>query len=156
VTSSAAELRNGGAPAPRRINAVVTSLSSDAHTWNLVFLQLFLEERGINVRNLGPCVPAAEIVEACLRTRTDLLVVSTVNGHGAADAEEAIILVRAENRLSDLRVVIGGKLGTEGYEGENRGSRLLACGYDAVFEDADLNPFELMLGSIAAGNNGIR
>ncbi|MGQ4416103.1 methylaspartate mutase, partial [Streptomyces sp. SAS_269] len=39
----------GGTPV-----VVVSSLASDAHTWNLVFLQLLIEESGFDVVNLGP------------------------------------------------------------------------------------------------------
>ena len=38
---------------------VVSGLASDAHTWNLVYLQLVLEEMGHRVTNLGACVPSS-------------------------------------------------------------------------------------------------
>ena len=35
---------------------------SDAHTWNLVFLQLWLQERGYDVVNLGSPLPVPALV----------------------------------------------------------------------------------------------
>src|SRR6476659_4979020 len=62
---------------------VVSSVSSDAHMWNLVFLQLLLAEQGAQVTNLGACVPDDLIIEECRRSRPDALVISTVSGFDA-------------------------------------------------------------------------
>jgi methylaspartate mutase sigma subunit len=120
---------------PGGLSIVVTTVVSDSHTWNLVFLQLALEELGHQVRNLGPCVPAAEVVAECLRSRPDLLVVSTVNGHGLRDGTLLIGQIRQCPQLSDLPVVIGGKLGIAGPAGLENSAQLRLAGYDAVYED---------------------
>jgi len=117
------------------LSVLVTTVISDSHTWNLVFLQLALEELGHDVRNLGPCVPPAEVVAECLRCRPDLVVVSTVNGHGLRDGAQLIELIRQRPELADLPVVIGGKLGIAGPAGLQSGARLRAAGFDAVYED---------------------
>lgn len=64
------------------LDVLVTGLSSDAHTWNLVYLELLLEELGCRVTNLGACVPDATIVRECVTRRPDLLVIGSLNGHG--------------------------------------------------------------------------
>ncbi|MFJ6798069.1 cobalamin B12-binding domain-containing protein [Streptomyces sp. NPDC091268] len=115
---------------------LVSGVSSDAHTWNLVFLQLMLEERGHEVVNLGACVPDEVIVERCLEVRPDVLVISTVNGHGHLDGLRLVRALRARPDLAGLRVVIGGKLGVRG-GAESHGEALVAAGYDAVFESED-------------------
>lgn len=117
------------------LDVVVTSLASDSHTWNLVYLQLFLEERGHRVRNLGACVPDRLLVEQCLRHPTDLVVVSSVNGHGWHDGERAIRALRARAELAATPVVIGGKLGIDGPRGTSHAQALLDAGFDAVFEE---------------------
>ncbi|MEU5985130.1 cobalamin-dependent protein [Streptomyces sp. NPDC047434] len=129
---------------------VVSTVSSDAHTWNLVFLQLMLEEYGHEVVNLGPCTPDREIVDACLATRPDVLVISTVNGHGRLDGLRLIRVLRAHPELADLRVVIGGKLGVAGEAGrEEHGDALAEAGYDAVFDSDDaLDEFADFLGEL--------
>jgi methylaspartate mutase sigma subunit len=123
------------------LDIVVTSLASDAHTWNLVFLQLVLEELGHRVVNLGACVPDDLLVSECARHAPDLVVVSSVNGHGFHEAKRVIAKLRAEPGLTATPVVVGGKLGIDGPGGRDRAAILAEAGYDAVFEDA---------GSIAA------
>lgn len=117
------------------LSVLVTTVASDSHTWNLVFLQLALEEFGHRVRNLGPCVPPEEVVAEALRCRPDLIVVSTVNGHGLRDGTLLIGQLRACPALAELPVVIGGKLGIAGPSGQQTRARLRAAGYNAVFED---------------------
>jgi methylaspartate mutase sigma subunit len=116
-------------------DVVVTSVASDSHTWNLVYLQLLLEELGHRVRNLGACVPDDLLVAECLRQRPDLVVVSTVNGHGIADGTRLIRRLRGHQELATVPVVIGGKLGISGPAGRERIAALRAAGFDAVFED---------------------
>jgi methylaspartate mutase sigma subunit len=122
----------------------VTSVSSDAHTWNLVYLQLVLEELGHQVTNLGPCVPDTELVAHCVRLRPDLVVVSTVNGHGARDGARVIRTLRARPELAGTTVVIGGKLDTAGGTDSAVTRRLLAAGFDAVFGE-DVTAFRAFL-----------
>ncbi|MCX4983993.1 cobalamin B12-binding domain-containing protein [Streptomyces sp. NBC_00572] len=118
------------------MDVVVTGLPSDAHTWNLVFIQLLIEDLGHHVINLGPCVPQDEIVESCGKYQPDLLVVSSVNGHGFQDAEQLIRAIRSRWELAGLPAVIGGKLGVLGAEGRaGHGRRLLEAGFDAVFQE---------------------
>ena len=108
-------------PSRRSLTVVLSSLSSDAHTWNLVFLQLLLEEMGHRVVNLGACVPDEFLVAECLRHRPDALVISTVNGHGHIDGLRAIGRLRAEESLADMPVIIGGKLTVDGDAGHVAG-----------------------------------
>lgn len=117
---------------PMRI--LLSSVSSDSHTWNLVFLQLFLEFKGHEVRNLGGCTPDSEIISVCEEMAPDLLVISSVNGHGNIDGERLIRKLRQNNLLADLPVAIGGKLGIHGVENTQHIDRLLNVGFTAVFE----------------------
>ncbi len=123
-------------PAERAAGPVVVSgVSSDAHTWNLVFLHLLIEECGHAVRNLGPCVPPDLLVSACLDAVPSLIVLSSVNGHGHRDGLDSIRAVRAEPRLAGVPVVIGGKLDVTGELAPERTRRLLDAGADAVCTD---------------------
>jgi methylaspartate mutase sigma subunit len=113
---------------------VVSSLSSDAHTWNLVYIQLLLEELGHDVTNLGACVPDADLAAHCRAARPDLIVISSVNGHGFADGMRVIALLRESPELITTPVVIGGKLDTTGGS-PVMAQELLGAGFDAVFTD---------------------
>jgi N-dimethylarginine dimethylaminohydrolase/methylmalonyl-CoA mutase cobalamin-binding subunit len=117
------------------LTVVVTSVASDSHTWNLIYLQLALAELGHRVINLGACVPDELLISECRRLRPDLVVVSTVNGHGFHDGLRLIGQVRACPDLAATPVVIGGKLGITGSAGHAGRDQLRAAGFDAVFEE---------------------
>ncbi|HVR08920.1 MAG TPA: cobalamin-dependent protein [Thermoanaerobaculia bacterium] len=113
--------------------ALLTTIPSDSHSWNLVFMEMFLAEHGFEVENLGICAPY-ELTYAAVRAEPrDLVVVSTVNGHGHL---EGPALARHLTETTDPgrpRLVIGGKLGTEVAALERQAAELRAAGYDAVF-----------------------
>jgi methylaspartate mutase sigma subunit len=122
------------------LDIVVTSTASDAHTWNLVYLQLVLEELGHRVTNLGATVPVGMLTEHCRTQLPDLVVVSTVNGHGVLDGKELISALRAVPELHDIRVVIGGKLSVDGSGGLAHVGSLHEAGFDAVFLEDGQTP----------------
>lgn len=123
--------------AERKRRVLVSSTSSDSHTWNLVFLQILLEEMGHDVVNVGACVPDELLIAECERVQPDMVVISSVNGHGFLDGRRLISRLRRTDSVSRLPVVIGGKLGTRGTEGEGFGAALMDAGFDAVFEDGE-------------------
>ncbi|MER6441324.1 cobalamin-dependent protein [Streptomyces sp. NPDC001185] len=131
---------------------VVTTVASDSHTWNLVFLQLLLEELGFDVVNLGPCVPDDLLVRHCREIRPTAVVISSVNGHGAQDGLRAIRALRADGLTADLPVAIGGKLGVDG-GATSHADLLLAAGFDAVFEEGrdTLTAFHRFLNGLDTG-----
>ncbi|EEP74802.1 glutamate mutase S-chain [Micromonospora sp. ATCC 39149] len=115
--------------------AVVSSMASDAHTWNLVFLQLLVEELGFEVTNLGPCVPDRLLVEQCRIRRPALVVLSSVNGHGYQDGLRVIGQLRGAAGLAGMPIVLGGKLGVSGEHRAERVAELRDAGFDAVYDD---------------------
>jgi methylmalonyl-CoA mutase cobalamin-binding subunit len=120
------------------LSVLLSSVSSDSHTWNLVYLELLLTEWGCHVHNLGPCVPDQLLLDACDALEPDLVVLSSVNGLGALDGERVVRRLRAHRAAAGPRVVIGGMLGTQGDTGEHaRARQLTAAGFDAVFEGPD-------------------
>jgi methylaspartate mutase epsilon subunit len=115
-------------PQPAGRLAVLTGVSSDAHTWNLVYLHLLLEELGWEVVGLGATTPDEAVVQACLKHRPDLLVVSSVNGHGHIDGARMMTALRERSELAGMPAVIGGKLGVAGEVGADRVVALLTAG----------------------------
>ena len=118
-------------PAP--IPVLVTGTMSDAHTWNLLFIQLLIEEAGHAVHNLGSCVPPDVVTDHCVVHRPGLVVFSTVNGNGVEDGLSAIRHLRTA--VPDVPAVIGGKLGISGHLASDDRNRLLREGFDVVFDD---------------------
>lgn len=130
---------------------ILTSVSCDAHTWNLVFLQLLLEEHGARVVNLGACTPDELIIQECRAVRPSALVVSTVNGHGHIDGGRLIRKLRAQPDLAGLRAVIGGKLGVGGAANARYAAELVDAGYDASFEaESAVNGLDSFLATVSA------
>jgi methylaspartate mutase sigma subunit len=128
--------------------AVVTGTSSDSHTWNLVCLQLVMEEVGFSVVNLGPCVPDLLLVDECHRIEPDLIVVSSVNGHGCNDGMRVAPLLRQRAPLRTVPLVIGGKLGIDGVHRAEQREQLRDTGYDHVFDHDELPAFRALLAGL--------
>ncbi|KAA2253941.1 methylmalonyl-CoA mutase [Solihabitans fulvus] len=123
-------------PVPQRRRVVLSTVSSDSHTWNLVFLQLLLQELGHEVVNLGPCVPDDLVVAAVREHRPHAVVISSVNGHGHLDGVRLARALRAHPDTRDVPAVIGGKLGVAGADDGAMAAELIAAGFDRVFIDA--------------------
>ncbi|MFF5970824.1 cobalamin B12-binding domain-containing protein [Streptomyces sp. NPDC012769] len=141
-----------GKAEPAGLEVVVSTMASDSHTWNLVFLQLLLEELGHRVTNLGACVPDGLLVAECRRIEPDLIVLSSVNGHGFHDGLRVIDALRACPELTRTTTVIGGKLGISGSGAPARQRALMAAGFDGVFEEGrPVREFPSFVGSLAAG-----
>ncbi len=84
--------------------------------------------------NLGACTPDELIITECRRAKPDVLVVSTVNGHGHIDGKRLIRKIRQDAELAGVYAVIGGKLGISGDRDVHLGIELMAAGFDAAFE----------------------
>ncbi|WP_208297660.1 cobalamin B12-binding domain-containing protein [Actinophytocola oryzae] len=131
--------------------AVLAGTPSDSHTWNLLFVQLLLEENGWDVHNLGACVQPTMLVDESLRAKPDLVVISTVNGHGAQDARQVIAALRAEPALAQVPVSLGGKLCVSEDRARDAVPGLLAAGFDAVLVgDTAVPDFQELLARVAA------
>jgi methylaspartate mutase sigma subunit len=136
-------------PVTQRPKAIVTGLPSDSHTWNLVYIQLYLEEQGYEVVNLGPCVTEDILIPHCVSQAPELIVMSTVNGHGHADGMRVIRTLRAHDELANVPAVIGGKLGVNGPQRIDELQALLDSGFDGVFDDsAQAGQFDSFLRSL--------
>jgi methylaspartate mutase sigma subunit len=118
-----------------RGTVVVSGLASDAHTWNLVYLQLVIEELGYRVVNLGPCVPDDVLVDECRRIQPVLVAIGSVNGHGYTDGLRVVACLRDCPELATTPMVIGGKLTVSDEDTGCHARALVAAGFDAVFPD---------------------
>jgi methylaspartate mutase sigma subunit len=112
--------------------AVLSTIPSDSHTWNLLFLQLLMEENGWSVTNLGACVPVATLVDETRSQPPDMIVISTVNGHGSQEGLDVMAALRAEPALTGVPVLLGGKIDVSEARQRESADDLLAAGYDAV------------------------
>lgn len=114
---------------------LITTVESDSHMWNLVYLQLWLSEQGFDVKNLGCCTPDSELIEALDSFAPQLVVVSSVNGHGHYQGRQMIESIRRSD--PDVTCVIGGKLTTSESDNGLVRDSLLQAGYAGVFIGGD-------------------
>lgn len=136
---------------PKKV--LLTSISSDAHTWNLIFIQLLLEYHGYDVVNLGACVPDELVLETLHNGSFDAIAVSTVNGHGYIDGVRLIDRIRSDKRVNSIPAVIGGKIGISGKDDVKHINELYSHGFDAVYvDDVNANDFIGYLDNIEAAN----
>lgn len=120
-----------------KLTALVCTLPSDAHTWNLIVVTERLRELGIDVINLGSCLPIHELVRRTKELLPTLLVVSSINGHGEIEALTLIRALRQAGVVNAPRVVIGGKLAVS-FDRERALLRLLLrAGYAGVYIGTD-------------------
>jgi methylaspartate mutase sigma subunit len=125
---------------PPKPCAVLGSTPSDSHTWNLLFVQLLMEENGWSVTNLGACVPLSMLIDESLRRTADMIVISTVNGHGTQEARQAIEAIRAQPSLARVPVFLGGKISVSEDREREAVGELVAAGYDGVLVGDDAVP----------------
>lgn len=140
----------GPSGADDALSVLLTSTSSDAHSWNLVVLELALSELGACVHNLGPCTPDELVVDAVRSQRSGLVVVSSINGHGFQDGLRLIPRLRAVTGPATPDIIIGGKLGITGGVDADRTNALLHAGFDAVFEDGTLDDLAAYVAALRA------
>ncbi|OBQ53056.1 hypothetical protein A4U61_02170 [Streptomyces sp. H-KF8] len=131
------------------LHVLVCGGVSDAHTWNLVCLQLLLEEAGHRVTNLGPCVTEELLARECLTRGPDAVVIGSVNGHGYQDGLRAVRRLRSEPSLAAVPVVVGGRLGVAGVRDADAADALRTAGCAAVFDDGDLEAFRVWVRRLA-------
>lgn len=112
---------------------LISSISSDSHTWNLVYMQLLCEELGYEVINIGNCIPMEYLIQKTHYHKPDLLIISTVNGHGHIEAMQIIKEIKKYDMLKNMKAIIGGKLGTMGENNQQYTQKLLDEGFDQVF-----------------------
>ena len=114
---------------------LLCTVESDSHFWNLIFLEKLLEEHGAVVRNLGGCTAVDLVVEELAEYEPDLLVVSSINGHGYHGAR--VLFTEIQRTGLEVPCVAGGKLTTAVSDDDRVRRELLAHGFTDVFVGED-------------------
>lgn len=133
------------------MKVLLSTIPSDSHMWNLVFLQLYLEEMGHEVINLGACVPVDLLLTTMEQYEHDVVVISSINGHANMEGLEIGHRIRRHPKLNKKILVIGGKLGTKGKDNIKYKKQLIYAGFNKVFVESDpLDDFKLFMQKIEA------
>ncbi len=112
---------------------IVCSIPSDSHTWNLIYMQFLLEEYGYEVVNLGCCLPVKDLIMYCHKIKPEMVVISTINGHGSIEGKELIFKIKECDMLRNIMIFIGGELTVNGDLSEEQQLELLNLGFQGVF-----------------------
>src|SRR4051795_5827242 len=96
------EPREDPSPAKPRKRAVIATVPSDSHMWNMVYIELLLKEHGWDVINLGACTPPELVVAPCRAELPDVLVIPSGNAHGHIGGRKIIGAVRSKAELDYL------------------------------------------------------
>ena len=117
--------------------AVVATTPDDSHIWNLVGVQLKLEERGFQVCNLGACTPAELVAEVVRNLQPELLVISSINGHGAISMSAVIRALEEYQVKRSTTIIAGGLLTTDPTRSGIAAAELVELGCSGVFSGDD-------------------
>jgi methylaspartate mutase sigma subunit len=120
-----------------RFNVILMGTHSDSHTWNLIFMELFLKENNCDVRNLGACVVLPAVCQEVHELSPDLIIVSSINGHLFQDGIKIIKTLTHYFPQQLPPIVIGGQLGISALDRSFQKKKLLKLGYDGVFVEND-------------------
>lgn len=120
-----------------RPTAIVSTTPDDSHSWNLVGVELRLAERGFAVENLGPCTPEELVAERIRDRRPDLVVFSSVNGHGALSLLPVLETLERYQVKRSAPIVAGGLLTTDPAALAEAQLGLIAAGISAIFAGPD-------------------
>lgn len=125
---------------------LLATIPSDSHTWNLVYIQLLLEELGHQVMNLGACVPINLLEKTASEYQPDAIVISSINGHANIEGIDIAEAIHASKLLIKIPLFIGGKLGTEGDYQLTYVKKLLTAGFNGVFSGENaINYFKIAI-----------
>jgi methylmalonyl-CoA mutase cobalamin-binding subunit len=133
-----------------KIKCLLTSVPSDSHMWNLIYIQLFLQEHGYEVNNIGCCTPIDLLMQKYIEQQPELIVISTINGHGYVEGRAIIEAFKSRFGDNCPKMVIGGKLSIDPSENPQIRQHLMSLGFDEVLISDSLTPFTNFLNQLKA------
>lgn len=115
---------------------VLGVIGSDCHSVGNKILNVFLNERGFRVVNLGVMVSQDEFIDAAIEAKAQAIVVSSLYGHGELDC--AGLRERClERGLDHMLLYVGGNLVVGKTPREVVTEKFLAMGFNRVFMPSD-------------------
>lgn len=118
-------------------NALVLGPPSDAHTWNLFYLDLILKESGFSSEVLGGCVNLKDITKKVSTSHWDIIVVSSLNGHFYLESQSVLKSIKKGLGASNPIIVAGGNIDTNNRDIDFLERTVKKQGYDEVFFRSD-------------------
>lgn len=110
---------------------LIAMTESDAHVVAIRLLQVFLEENGYQVINLGACVPLTEVVETASKLKPICIVLGAQNGHALDDI--APLLPLMQKRAFSCPVLLGGNVSIGSKKSNDSIEKLKTAGVTEIF-----------------------
>ncbi len=111
---------------------VMGVIGSDVHAVGNQILSYAFREAGFNVINLGVMVSQEEYIEAAIESAADVIVVSSLYGHGELDCQGFRDKCN-EAGLKDILLYVGGNIVVGKQPFEDVEKRFHAMGFNRVF-----------------------
>lgn len=111
---------------------VLGVIGSDCHAVGNKILDHALTEAGYNVINIGVLSPQEDFINAAIETNADLILVSSLYGHGEIDCR-GLREKCDEAGLKGIKLYVGGNIVVGKQNWEDVYNRFIAMGFDRVY-----------------------
>lgn len=111
---------------------VLGVIGADCHAVGNKILDYALTEAGFNVINIGVLSPQEDFINAAVETNADVIIVSSLYGHGEIDCR-GLREKCDEAGLKDVLLYVGGNIVVGKQNWEEVYSRFQAMGFDRIY-----------------------
>ena len=111
---------------------VLGVIGSDCHAVGNKILDYALTQAGYNVVNIGVLSPQEDFINAAVETNADVIVVSSLYGHGEIDCR-GMGEKCDEAGLKGIKLYVGGNIVVGKQNWEDVYNRFIAMGFDRVY-----------------------
>ena len=115
-----------------KVTLVMGVIGADVHAVGNKILEYAFSQAGINVINLGVMVAQEEYIAAAVETNADLIVVSSLYGHGEIDCR-GLREKCDEAGLKNIPIYVGGNIVVGKANFDEVEKRFLAMGFSRVY-----------------------
>jgi len=115
-----------------KVTLVMGVIGADVHAVGNKILEYAFNQAGINVVNLGVMVAQEEYINAAIETKADIIVVSSLYGHGEIDCR-GFREKCDEAGLKNIPLYVGGNLVVGKTDFAEVEKRFLAMGFSRVY-----------------------
>ena len=115
-----------------KITLVMGVIGADVHAVGNKILEYAFNQAGINVINLGVMVTQEEYIAAAVETNADIIVVSSLYGHGEIDCR-GLREKCDEAGLKNIPIYVGGNLVVGKSDFGEVENRFLGMGFSRVY-----------------------
>ena len=115
-----------------KVTLVMGVIGADVHAVGNKILEYAFSQAGINVINLGVMVAQEEYIAAAIETNADIIVVSSLYGHGEIDCR-GLREKCDEAGLKNIPLYVGGNLVVGKSNFEEVKKKFLDMGYSRVY-----------------------